>query len=487
MRRMKSRAHAVLAAILLAGLCACATVGPTSITQGRTPYNEVIHDTSSQQTLLNLVRVYNNEPPLFMDVTEVDAATSLAGTIGGGASNLGATANYKSTSAGTISGAVGSVSGSAQYQEAPTVRYQPLSGQALIAQISTPISPENLVNALNSVWDPAAVLTFSTNALTGGQSDYGAALNAIIDLENYDALIFAATQSSGKASKGATQDKSTTPDQLTIYYEPNQISISHSVCDVNFPGGKNAVTRPTDKEEQSEARRIVKSLWDRLKTIYGPEYINDKALTLPIKGSKTIRPLLQTATAIGVMRSAALHEGIYFKDPDSIRSIIDKYHLRDKSRGCDDQFYTVDPKLDQAFAQSQGEKPALNEDVAQKQGEQAALNSEDIAAYTAISNRLDRDKLSMATMYPEQWHSSFEEKKTEVFVMNARQFVLIAKSADPPEDAFVSVYHDGYWYYIFKGDYISKDNLALISYISTMQAVPSQNPPLTPSLSVGAR
>jgi hypothetical protein len=138
---------------------ACSNVGTTSIHMGRTPYNEAIHDTSAQQTLLNIVRVSNNETPLFMDVTEVDAATTVGASITGGDSGLGGIPNFKSTSAGTIAGAVGAISGSATYTEAPTVRYQPLLGQPLIAQVSSPLDPDSLVNRYNSEWALRPVFT----------------------------------------------------------------------------------------------------------------------------------------------------------------------------------------------------------------------------------------------------------------------------------------------------------------------------------------
>src|SRR3984957_20370714 len=84
-------------------LSACSVVGPASIDHGRTSYNEVIEYTSRQPALLNLVRVSNGESPLFIDVTEVAAATSAGGTLGGGATGLGSIANLKSP-AGTIAG-----------------------------------------------------------------------------------------------------------------------------------------------------------------------------------------------------------------------------------------------------------------------------------------------------------------------------------------------------------------------------------------------
>ncbi|MGO9683412.1 MAG: hypothetical protein ACLPTZ_12650, partial [Beijerinckiaceae bacterium] len=208
-------------------LNACSTVGPASIDQGRTSYNQVIQDTSAQQTLLNIIRVRKSETPLFMDVTEVDAATTFQTAISGGPSLLGATPNVKSTSAGTINGAVGFITGGAQYQEAPTVRYQPLSGQALVAQVSTPMTAEALANLFSSDWPLAAVLSFSIDRLTPNFLDYEQALNAIIHLDHYGAIIITATPSSessdraNKSTSGVVTIASSSPaknDNLTIYY-----------------------------------------------------------------------------------------------------------------------------------------------------------------------------------------------------------------------------------------------------------------------------
>jgi hypothetical protein len=61
---------------------------------------------------------------------------------------------------------------------------------------------------------------------------------------------------------------------------------------------------------------------------------------------------------------------------------------------------------------------------------------------------------------------------------------LIQVSNERPDDAYVSVRVDGKWYSI-GNDAISKKNFALIAQFLIMQAVPSQTPPLTPSISVG--
>lgn len=125
-RRANLQPVRIMIALLPVILCACSTVGTTSIDWGRTPYNQAIQNTAEQQTLLNIVRVANSETPFFMDVSEVDAATTVGASISGGPSGLGATPNFKSTSAGTIEGPVGFITGSATYLEAPTVRYLPL-------------------------------------------------------------------------------------------------------------------------------------------------------------------------------------------------------------------------------------------------------------------------------------------------------------------------------------------------------------------------
>lgn len=162
------------------GIAGCSTVGITSINQGRTPYNEVIQDTAKEQTLLNIVRVSNGESPLFLDVSEVDQATTVVGSLTGGPSGIGASPGFNST-AGTVAGLIGSATGSASYQEAPTVRYIPLSGQALIAQVATPLSPEAIANLTNSDWDLASVLTFGIDRITPGYLDYDAAVDALIE------------------------------------------------------------------------------------------------------------------------------------------------------------------------------------------------------------------------------------------------------------------------------------------------------------------
>jgi len=91
----------------------CQVLGPTSIDQGRDRYNSIIHSTSMEQTMSNIVRVANHEPTLFMDVTEVDAVASFVGSVNGAATNIGAEAGRLSST--IIQGRLGNAGVNLQY------------------------------------------------------------------------------------------------------------------------------------------------------------------------------------------------------------------------------------------------------------------------------------------------------------------------------------------------------------------------------------
>ncbi|MGA3305800.1 MAG: hypothetical protein ABSC26_07325, partial [Stellaceae bacterium] len=116
----------------------------------------------------NIVRVYNRQPTLFMDVTEVDASQSFQGSLSGGATSIGAEMGTRvsNSSAATYTGRLGNAAGTAQYTESPTIRYQPLLGQALVAQLVTPINVNSLAQLYDSGWSIASVLDFATDYIT---------------------------------------------------------------------------------------------------------------------------------------------------------------------------------------------------------------------------------------------------------------------------------------------------------------------------------
>jgi hypothetical protein len=229
-------------------LTACQHLGPWALEQGRGRYNEKIHLTSRDQLFANIIRVYYQENPLFMDVSEVDAAELIQGTVSGGTTGLGGLSGLANEGpvidfpngtgavrSKTVSGHAGAVAGSFGYQESPTIRYFPLSGQALVAQIVTPLSVTSLANLISSDWPFISTLDLALDRITPNYQDYYAALNAIVSLDDYGALVVAATKSDATKPETfkpqridgtnftiqTTASEQQATDSLTLYLQPN--------------------------------------------------------------------------------------------------------------------------------------------------------------------------------------------------------------------------------------------------------------------------
>jgi hypothetical protein len=196
--RLSARSKlAVIVCLALSGwtLNGCQLLGPNAIQEGRDRYNRIIHSTSKEQMLANLVRVYEHEPTLFMDVTEVDAGQSFGGSLAGAATNIGAAPGHPTSTAGTIAGEVGNAGGTVQYTETPITRYQPLLGQALISQLVTPLDVGKLPQLLNSQWPVSSVLDLAVYNLVLDRDEFFSVLNSLIELEKDGAVEYAAVKS----------------------------------------------------------------------------------------------------------------------------------------------------------------------------------------------------------------------------------------------------------------------------------------------------
>jgi hypothetical protein len=170
------------------------------------------HCSRKEQTFADIVRVYDHEPTSFVDVNQVSATVQFQGIAMGGVTNIGLTK-------------AGSANLSLQYQESPTIQYQPLSGAALIAQLATPITIESLGNLFNSDWPLASILTLTVDRLSPGFLDYYAAINALIALDAVGAVTFTPgiltedASSTSEASKNGTKSSgvSQKPSDNTDY------------------------------------------------------------------------------------------------------------------------------------------------------------------------------------------------------------------------------------------------------------------------------
>jgi hypothetical protein len=175
-----------------------------------------------------------------MDVSEVDVALQFQGSLDGSL-NL-------PQARGAGSSYVGHdylVGGTLQYLQTPTIRYIPLAGQALVAQISQTISVDSLAAMIDSQWPVSAVFDFAVTRLTPVDKDYYEALDAIIYLSDHNALDIVPARAD-PGSSGAN-------DTLKLYFLIGEIR-------------KNDVYKAVDPN----ARKRAEALWQRLWDIYGP-------------------------------------------------------------------------------------------------------------------------------------------------------------------------------------------------------------------------
>jgi hypothetical protein len=139
-RSRPARLRLALTAALAASLWGCSFSGPTSIRTSRSDYNVAIAETTSEQLLLNLVRLHYTDVPLFLEVSSVTTSFSLEadGRVGGAIS--------------TPDLDLVTLSGGLSLAERPTVTYLPLQGEDFVKKLMTPVEVETLALMYHSGW-----------------------------------------------------------------------------------------------------------------------------------------------------------------------------------------------------------------------------------------------------------------------------------------------------------------------------------------------
>lgn len=509
---VRRTAELVLVAVTLSLVSGCQYVGPIAIDQGRDRYNGVIQATSKEQTFSNIIRVRNHEPTSFMDVSEVDATTTLSGSVSGAISNIGATAT-KSTTAGTLAGQVGAVSGGAVYTEQPLIRYMPLLGQALVAQMVTPVSADALADLYDSGWNVTPLLDLGAAYLTPDIAEFYPVLNILSELYEAKALAFAATKSDLTKEQGATKSgqigtlEVTTKssggggnnDTLTIYLHPlhsygsrahlkfNKWSLQLWIRLLWLYSGTQPKFTPKDApwcpqiglSSRSESELRAWAWGSRLQLDHSgldpdhllkclPNFVELR--TKPVPAAKALSeglisgaPLLKTSSALGILKAATERPTpkIAFVTPEKYREIIGYPWHKD---GDSSSFYTLLP---------QSEDPADNPGVPQPI---------ELDVSTWVSNI---PKGNSRFVYNANTHQLDDYLARNRRLGLLRRYMLIIADDHAPANAYVSHFDHGTWYYIDAADQISQRNFDLISLFLTMMAIPSALPPISPTISVG--
>ena len=71
-------------AAIAATVCACGSIGPSTVSRDRIDYETAIGDSWKQQTLLNIVKLRYGDFPVFMEVAQVIAGYQMQTTVAAG-------------------------------------------------------------------------------------------------------------------------------------------------------------------------------------------------------------------------------------------------------------------------------------------------------------------------------------------------------------------------------------------------------------------
>jgi hypothetical protein len=134
----------------------CAHLGPKSVAVDRFDYSSAIADSWKQQTLLNIVKLRYMDLPVFVDVSSVVAGYSM---------QTGVSVNGTLSSDKAIQGNFLAAGGQAIYTDRPTITYTPLTGEAFLRGLMTPIEPKNIFFMLQSGYAADFILGLTVESL----------------------------------------------------------------------------------------------------------------------------------------------------------------------------------------------------------------------------------------------------------------------------------------------------------------------------------
>lgn len=132
-----------VSSLILLALTGCATVGPKAIKQAQYPYNEAIIQSWNEQLLLNLVRLRYRDNPYFLEVGGLNTSYALG-------YGLGVDDEFHIHS--SIKNFF-QIQPKLNYEEKPTITYQPLRGESFVKQLLSPIPPQYILVLTHSGWN----------------------------------------------------------------------------------------------------------------------------------------------------------------------------------------------------------------------------------------------------------------------------------------------------------------------------------------------
>src|SRR5215469_8396926 len=135
--------------------CLHPRIGPQSIPRDRSAYSVSLSDSWKEETLLNIVKIRYFDPPMFVDVGNIVASYTLAQN-----ASVGGTIIPNGGSSVMLGGSVG-------LSNSPTITYTPMTGNAYIKALITPLPAEVLFMAIDNGLPADWVLLSSFISING--------------------------------------------------------------------------------------------------------------------------------------------------------------------------------------------------------------------------------------------------------------------------------------------------------------------------------
>jgi hypothetical protein len=135
--------------------CLHPKIGPQSLPHDRAAYSTSLSDSWKEEILLNIVKVRYLDPPIFVDVGNILASYTLAQTASVGGMIM------------PIGGSNATLSGSVGLSNSPTITYTPMTGDAYIKGLVTPLPAEVLFMAIENGMPADSVMLSSFLSING--------------------------------------------------------------------------------------------------------------------------------------------------------------------------------------------------------------------------------------------------------------------------------------------------------------------------------
>lgn len=474
------RTRALVCIIMCFLISGCNTIGPRSISNGRSDYNRALVKSDQEQILLNLVRLRYHDTPQFIEVSGFTAAyelitnSSLTGT-------LGATGEP-----GPLVGGIG-----VTIKEKPTITYTPLQGENFITQMLSPISGEKLVLLAQSTRDVDTVMRLALqvvgtekNVVPNAPTAAGPRPKDPPEFKKFLTLSNALNemQRSGCIQFVWTPAKEAKTSEVKDELKPKDANKTSQEFGFSLDKRTVTSTRETKRARGGQIDILLRGKWDKTPCSEQLTEVYD-LLGIEIEGKEkdaTIKIQLDPESYTADLSKFNFNEAIGDAIEDAIKAAggkDDKAEVKNKLQNRLHDAETREKAVFKAAIKTVDEK----EDWATIKKEVQPIFWEGRSVYSILMY------LSHAVNIPEEENIDPNSSANGNWRSELLGDLLRITTSDThraPDNASVAVRYRGHWFYIDDGDYRSKDTFGMLSRMIALQAgdIKSQAPVQTISV-----